>query len=273
MAAAAVFSCAILPASASASVVTSGGISYVSKPEADLFDDHTIVTRCPAGTHVLSGGQSNGGGFDTARQIHSYPVDGDDDDHKLDDGWATRVLTTTAVNFTFWAICAPIPVTYVKEKVDSPPSGEADGEDAKCPGPKVAVGGGMSGDFNVYQMATFPLGGREWTNHFGSNYDGNRKLTMYASCVHANARMFQDDDTQVPSNSQGSARVKCKGHRQIYGGGVLSTGLAGETTVNSTFPLGGGLAPDDEWVSYTDNYDGGEDHLMISYAMCGPSLN
>lgn len=272
----AAFACALVPAPASAEVDTAGGISYVSKRVEALFDDHTVITRCPAGTHVASGGQSNGVGFNTARQIHSYPVDDEsDNDRRPDDGWATRVLTTAATDFTFYAICVPIPVTYEKEKVTPPPFGDQSGEDAKCRRHMDAVGGGMKGDFNVFQVSTFALGGTEWTNHFTSYYNGTRKLTLYASCVDVHTRMFSAD-IQVAPSSQDDATAECNHNkRHVYGGGVVTAGLPGETTINSTFPIapeGGGSAPDDGWRSYEDNFDD-EENLLISYVLCGPALN
>jgi hypothetical protein len=247
---------------ASAAVFDSGGVKYVRKDgNSAITGQAKLTTRCPGGTRVIGGGQSNTGGYGDVHEVNTHPVDLSTDRDKVpDDAWRVTVVAENAATFHSYAICAPFTVTYVKETFAPPGTGFQSNElITECPGDKRIVGGGFEGDPAVFEITSRPSSIQQtygWAARVDSHYSGSEQIVVHAICARRNIRVRHTSQVMPPQSQDVRSRA-CLESERLLGGGQLIYTEWGESAINSGYPQSDddGQAPDDKWVTYGDYYD------------------
>ena len=118
-------------------------VKYVE--ELNVVDPDSIESvdaLCPDGFSVTGGGAFSNGIYQGTKIQDSYPIDGNDNDAKPDDGWRATIWNTSAsgVNTEAQAICAKLKPKYgTKTFTPSLDTGKV-----KCADGSSASGGGIN---------------------------------------------------------------------------------------------------------------------------------
>ena len=212
------------PSAAGATVTSSGGFKYVTKDfTLQPGKARTKRAECPNGTHVLSGGHYNSGGFGDVIGAHSYPYDGDDRDKKPDDGWRAQLRGIgVPVAASVHAICTGRVFPEYAKRTDSVlPDGEEDLTAVPCdPSFLDETGGGSRGPALVREVEGYP-GGDDWTvglaNHGGTAED----VTVYAVCAPLPQNTFgENTPVLAPEDQQTLTEGTCPPSRRTLSGRV-----------------------------------------------------
>jgi hypothetical protein len=258
-------------APASASVVHSGGIAYVTK--AVTVAKHATVTKvvaCPSGTHVVGGGARTSAGYKTLDLRQTFPADLGDKDRKPDDGWGDVLFnqSTKRIKVRAVAVCGDEHVDYVIDKVSLTDSDEQE-HDVACPAGEHVFAGGVRGPASRVRFdATFPSTRTEWGSYYES-IGGAAKAKGYAVCLPA-ASVERFDSIQMAPDARDGMKIACPGGTRAYGGGLTSNATRPDIILNS-------LAPDlaighnGGFQGFAD-IDAPYDVEITFYAMCGPTL-
>ena len=263
---------AALSVPASASVMNSGGIAYVTKTV--TVRKHATVTKivpCPKGTHVVGGGARTSAGYKTLDLRQTFPADLRDKDHKPDDGWGDVLFNQSKKKIRVKAVaaCGAEHVDYAVDKVSLPDSSVEQEHDVACPAGDYAFGGGVRGPANRVRFdSTFPSTDTDWGSYYAS-IGGTSKAKSYAVCLGATPA-YSDVSIQMAPNARDGAKPPCPGGTRIYGGGIVS---------NATRPniILGSAAPDPA-IGQNGGFQGFSDidatfDVEISIdAVCGPTL-
>lgn len=264
-----------LASSASAGVVTSGGVRYASK-NLTLQPHKTAraTAACPRHTHVLGGGAFSAAGFGTTDLRQSYPADLGDRDKKPDDGWGNVVRNTTNVPelVILRASCGKANVRYVAKQHAVTTGGEQE-QDTPCPGPLSAYSGGVSGPTRVAFDSSFPVdvGSKSGWGSYATAENKDAKATYYTVCLARAVTYAVTSYDNVPNNEESGGRSECPTNRRAYGAALVSNGTRPDVIINTLAPV----APDNSYDSSAAGYYDftGAFTLDITVtATCGPTL-
>ena len=257
---------------ASASVVHSGGIAYVTKTVA--LGKHATVTKvvaCPKGTHVVGGGARTSAGYKTLDLRQTFPADLGDKDRKPDDGWGDVLFNRSKKQIAVKAVaaCGREHVDYVTDKVPLTDSTFEQEHDVACPTGEHVFGGGVRGPADRVRFdSNFPSTDTEWGSYYES-VGGTATAKSYAVCLHATSVMRVDAIQNAP-NARDGKKPACPGGTRAYGGGLNSNATRPGIILNSAAP--------DPAVGQSGGFQGFADidasyavEITI-YAMCGPTL-
>jgi hypothetical protein len=130
-------------------------VTYASKDFAFSPTPQSFArAKCPAGTHVYSGGWS----ADSAFNLNSsFPIDNQDSDHRRDDGWAIYVDGGGSATGTVYVACGERSPTY--RKVNKPaPANQRTGVHIRCPKHRFVYGGGEENSGGYLEADASDLG-------------------------------------------------------------------------------------------------------------------
>lgn len=241
----------------------------------------TVTVQCPAGTHVLGGGQYVLAANQDAIVHSSAPFDGADAGTIPDDGWRSRVdsINGSHNTVTEYAICSTEQPAYRARTVtlNSPAQPHLR---SPCPAGDSALGGGVDISpkyLSAYVTVSVPGPGASWDGHAVAGLANavNQKVTDWAICAPANAA-YRSVSGVVAPNSFGEASASCPAGTRAVGGGVRVPDFAMSNfdidvrpTIFSPFDgPDGDFVPDDGWQVEADDWGGGG-HLMVeSTAIC-----
>jgi hypothetical protein len=263
---------AAMSAPASASVVHSGGIAYVTK--AVTVGKHATVTKivaCPKGTHVVGGGARTSAGYKTLDLRQTFPADLKDTDHAPDDGWGDVLFNQSKKTIKVRAVaaCGDVPVHYVTEKVSLPDTALEQEHDVACPSGEYTVGGGVRGPANRVRFdSNFPISETEWSSYYAS-IGGVSKAKSYAVCL-TTMPMLHVATIQHAPNARDGAKPACPPGTRIYGGGIVSNATRPSIILNSAAP-DPAVGQNGGFQTFSD-IDATFDVGISIYAMCGPAL-
>jgi hypothetical protein len=148
------------------------------------------IAKCPAGTHVISGGVHRDGSVNLGIFINSTrPVDLGDANHKPDDGWGIEMDNGSAQQqpVTEYAICAKVPLAY-RHATSTVTPGHQKGMLATCPNGRFAFSGGefnTGGYGNAHlntlapRLLTSTVG---WQSFLDNHSGADLTQTAYAVC-------------------------------------------------------------------------------------------
>jgi hypothetical protein len=267
---------------ATATVTSAGGVKYVSKRiQVDGKSRATGVADCPRSTHVLGGGELNGGGYGSIKLSQSFPEDSGDGGTKPDDGWEVRVRNGKShqVPVKVQAICGDTRVQYAKHRFDVPAMTETDERDQSCPANTFAYSGGVGAGPNsrIYLNSTFPVnpsstGATAW-GAYVDNPSGQTKATVYAVCGKSKPKVVTQVLSGLPLASQsGTTTPPCPAVKHGYGGGLTTTAGYSDLAINSLGPIPVAGAPGREWRALADVIGPFSPSITV-YILCGPALS
>jgi hypothetical protein len=219
---------------ASASVTTAGGYKYVSKTYQvanEYYGD--LEAKCPQGTHVLGGGQSNTAPNSQLITHHSAPLDSGDQNTTTDDGWRVALDSIGDYEVTVRAICGTRPVSYVKDHFMAGPMAETERAVA-CPDGTRPMSGGTTGPIDIVEAETFP-GSGAWGVTVDNHASSDVKVKDYAVCADFDVTSTGHSRT-LHSKSGGTVNVDCSADRYVVGGGVSTSGDIADFTIRALRP-------------------------------------
>lgn len=276
-----------LPAFASATVDTSGRLTYVTRDApAPAGVQAAKRARCPAGTRVTGGGAYTSGETVADEIATSAPFDGRDRNRLPEDGWLAEVNTEpgSGHTMTVMAICAPFAkLRYVRETaIVRPQRGRT--AVAPCPAGTLPLGGGAltTGSSTAISLRqTFPwekpgsVQGWDGWIATANNLTGRRRsVTTYGICKRitgeASYNTIGSFDGVSPLLRSGQVTAECSAGLHASGGGAsISSGLRGDLA--GTLAEDGDdddSAPDDLWHGWFNNETGGTDVLRATALIC-----
>lgn len=264
----------VVAAGASAAVVSSGGLKYVTKSFSLVpGKPRTHEAPCPKRNHVLGGGHYNSGGFGEAIGLHSYPYDGDDRNKQPDDGWAAMQRAFgEAQPAQVYAICARVTPDYAKKTETVPPDAAEDRVLVKCPLNTLDVtSGGSRGPASVRGLSGLFLGVNQWQQGVANHGTTAREVTVFAICSTLDVDAGQAQ-VVAEDGKQTFAQAQCPAEAPHVVGGALSTNytgtIMGNTAVAATLPHQFTTAFDG-WRVWLDNYNAIDMNLHVA-AICVP---
>jgi hypothetical protein len=254
-------------APADATVVKSGGLSYVSKsfePEPNAVK--TLVARCPTGTHVWAGGHYNTGGFGEALPRHSYPYDSGDAGKAPDDGWKVQISALEGVVVRVYATCADPKPRYEQGSLPIAPNAQG-GTSVDCDQGFEAASGGTSGNRDLNEVKSGPDVGFGWFVAVDNYSLSPRTIKTFAVCIKRERLDAADNDEVLPRTQEGHS-VECPAGTRIVGGGVGNVGQVTDIAIAASSPLGVGNTGADGWQVYLDNFDDTTTYAFSVFATC-----
>jgi len=271
---------ATAPGTAAASF---GTLSYqVHGPvNAAVNFERAVTASCPAGSHVLGGGQYILAADKDAIVHASAPFDGGDADKIPDDGWRSRVDSFNGADNTVteYAICSTKQPTYRSTAVTLH-GPAAPHLRSSCPAGDSAVGGGVDISpkySSAYITVSDPGPGASWDGHAVAGLASavNQKVTDWAICAPA-AVTYRSTSGLIAPNSFGEASARCPAATRVVGGGVRvpefgpgDRDVDVRPTISSPFDgADGDFVPDDGWQIEADDWGAGGDLMIQATAIC-----
>jgi hypothetical protein len=220
---------------ASASVTTAGGYKYVSRAF-QFGDDYygDLEAKCPQGTHVLGGGESNDAPASQLIAHDSAPLDTGDQGNTTDDGWRVGLDSKGHYTVTVSAICGTRQVSYVRDHFSADPNGTTERALA-CPDGTSPMSGGTTGPQKTRETETFP-GSGSWAVSVVSTASADNTVKDYAVCAHFSATAT-GHTKMLGGMSGGTINVDCSSAgRYTVGGGTSTVGGPGGFAIRSLRP-------------------------------------
>jgi hypothetical protein len=268
---------------ASAAVVKSGRLSYVTKRFA-ISPGHTAKFKaaCPTRTRVIGGGFYNNLGYGTVLGAHSYPYDSADHNKLPEDGWAAMVHDYAKhPTVTIYAICARVFPDYIQETKTVGSGGNIDWF-VPCTGANGYVtAGGTRGPFAARETVNLPdqsidPAGTQWTGNTYNVSMSAHRVTAIAICTNLAVTYVTSGDVYVPSHTQGHAEATCPVEApHIAGGGTAvfaSSADSGNVAIVASEPQGFGSSAIDGWQGWVDDYDPAAQAPFFALASCIPRV-
>lgn len=267
-------------APAPASVVKSGGVSYVTKT-VNVKPHHFVrkVVACPKHTEVLGGGAGSHGGFQTDVVQQTYPADLKDKDRKPDDGWGAVVQNTRdkATGASVTAVCGKTKTLhYVSLKVPLTASHTDAEHDVECPTGQFAYSGGVSASpaRALKLESDFTYSASNGHDVWGAYYQSSKDLTATSYAVCSTVEPMQADVTldNLSAGARHGQNVECPANTRVYGGGIVTTASYPAVKNNSIEPkppTHGGNGSFAGFMDVTATYM----PQMTITAICGPKLS
>ena len=258
-------------ATTAASVVRSGGLSYVTKsypPKTDAV--RTLKAPCPTGTHVWAGGHYNDAGFSEALPRHSYPYDGRDRGASPDDGWKVQVSADAGVTVSVYATCADRRPRYEGKSVPAPGEFKT-GDEVRCDKGFEAVAGGTKGYQHAIETAGSPGFGISWFFAV-DNYGEDRFIQAFAVCLGRDVSAPGSNEEVLPLTQEGHS-VSCPAGTRVVGGGVGVAAPFRDIAIAASRPFGFGNTGDDggrsTWTTSTTPTRTRSPRLQRAWNRCG----
>jgi hypothetical protein len=270
---------ATAPASALASF---GTLSYTVRGPVGTYPntEHSFTAGCPAGTHVLGGGQYILAADRDVIVHSSAPMDKSDNDPIPDDGWRSVIDGFNGAHYTAteFAICSTKQPTYVSKAVTL--NGPAQPKlRTSCPAGEGVAGGGVDirAQYNsAYITTSTPGPGDSWEGHAVAGLRmPHQKVTDWAICAPAKLT-YQSAYGEVADNSFGEASASCPAGTRVVGGGVRTpdfpfsqSDVDMRPTISS--PVDGpdsDFVPDDGWQVEADDWGAAGSLMVESTAIC-----
>ena len=257
---------------ADASVVKSGGFSYVTKPfEPPPNTVRTLVAKCPPGTHVWAGGHYNSGGFGESLPRHSYPYDSGDAGTAPDDGWKVQTSASEGVVVRIYATCAEPKPRYEQGSLPVAPNAQG-GTSVDCDQGFEAVSGGTSGNRDLNEVKSAPDLGFGWFVAVDNYSLDPETIETFAICIRRERFDAFDNEEVLPRTQEGHS-VDCPAGTRIVGGGVGNAAQTTDIAIAASRPVGAGNTGADGWQVYLDNFDDATTYAFSVFATCVKPLN
>jgi hypothetical protein len=265
---------ALAASGAPAAVDSAGGIKYVTEGSVIAASkSKTLTAKCPKGTHVISGGERNGEGYDGARLLQSYPLDGSDADDKPDDGWRTRVENRGSgkIHVKTQAFCGKVKTKYTSVRFTATGSSETGEETSSCPPNTFVWSGGFAAPNNAKLVlnSTFPSGNQEW----GIYVDNPKPVPEDNAAVFAVCGEVEPDyPTSSAPNVNTQVRIvqACPQGDFAYSGGMGTTAGYEAAAISDLAQKPASGKPGRKVLGVFNNLI--TQHLFTLYAVCGPPL-
>jgi hypothetical protein len=188
-------------------------------------------------------------------------------------GWNADVnnASTAPTGFSVYAVCATKPAGYLQQesaKVKNP-AGSQNGAGYLCPNNDQLLGGGelsSSRSSLVNLDSSWPSGTRIWYVYVNNASSSAATFNVFHVCAKLNVstthyQLVSGTPKSNPSGAQTEATVFCPGGLSSIGGGVVSSSLSLEVTLNTTFPFAGGWGGD-------ENNASGATATLTAYLLC-----
>ena len=267
-------------APAPASVIKSGGVSYVTKT-VHVEPHHFVrkVVACPKHTHVLGGGAGSNGGFQTDVIQQTYPADLKDKDKTPDDGWGVVVQDTRdkATGASVTAVCGKTKALQYVSMKEQVTASHTDAEhDVECPTGQFAYSGGVSapatGALRLESDFTdsAPNGHEIW----GAYFQASKALTATSYAVCGTVEPMQAGVTldNVSAGARNGKNVECPAGTRVYGGGISTNGAYPDVKNNALEPKPPANGGNGSFAGFMDNTATYALDMTIT-AVCGPKLS
>ncbi|MGW2310800.1 hypothetical protein [Actinomadura luteofluorescens] len=206
--------------------------------------------KCPAGTVVLGGGESNTVLLPTGIELVSSNPD------IYDNGWRTSfVNTSTLLNATVrtQAICAGgIPgyrFSYLQDQLI--PRGRVRREfNHTCPAGTVTLAGGSDGTQGLRLLDSYPGASNDWvTTVFNTALNSDLHTTLFNVCGTGITRSLEvGEGVSLSKGGRAHASLTCPAGTKVLSGGGENT-PRGSNMITDTFPSSDGRT----WTVYVKN--------------------
>jgi hypothetical protein len=241
----------------------------------------TVSAACPAGSHVLGGGQYVLAADRQAIVHSSAPFDGGDADAIPDDGWRSTVDSLFGGNdqVTEYAICSTKQPVYRFTTMTMAGPNEVQIH-RNCPEGDAVLGGGVSisaGYSSAYVTTSDAADGAAWDAHAIAGLAGkvHQRVTDWAICAPVHAS-YRHATGFAPKNDFGEAAATCPGGTKVVGGGVRTPDLSFadeednvRATISSPFDgPDGNFVPDNGWQVEADNWNATYSFSVGATAIC-----
>jgi len=264
---------------------TEGGVRYAADP--DTYDGTSGFASPETGCggprwHLVGGGSASGGPASDGWQAFDRPLDFDDADDTLDDGWLSGGYGPPgAADMTGYTMCLrDASVRYRFRDVVDAPSGLRSGS-VGCGQANwhAASGSGAIATSGSWVNSSYPIDGDDvgdepddgWSSRVYDTVGGLGGFYVHVVCVRdQQVRYVQRDPIAIGSGASVRRRVACQNDEHVAGGGAKLSGPADEARLVSTFPYDDGdpgAVPDDGWQLKAYNLTGSE-KMLTAYAVC-----
>jgi len=243
---------------------TVGGLRYASDPDTYAPSGFSSPETGCGGSlwRVLGGGSASGGPPGTAWLAFDRPLDYDDVDLTLDDGWLSGGFGPPAeADLTGYTICIREEnIRYRSTVVDSGASGLRTGS-VMCGGTgwQVVTGSVAIATSQSWVNSSFPIDGDDanatpddgWRGRVNDTAGGPGGFYVHAICVRGySVRYVKGASAPLPAGGSVGVKVACAPGEHVVGGGAKISGPPDHSRLVSTYPYDGGDAnqiPDDGW--------------------------
>lgn len=249
------------------------------KQELNLVDADSVETVdvfCPKELHVTGGGAFSNGIYQGTKIQDSYPIDGEDEGSKPDDGWRATIWNASAnsVNTEAQAICTKLKPKY-KTKLFTP---TIDTGRVNCADGTSASGGGISVNesfaFPYELISSRPSAGTQsdsWSDYVIGPGMAATQSIAYGICVsNDDARLrTRVGSVDVPGDNQGGGSVLCKPKEKVLGvGAAANTQQAALVTIFGADSLADPDTKLDDGATITVDHFGMGSVGSEAYAVC-----
>jgi hypothetical protein len=209
------------------------------------------------------------------------PLDFDDANSTLDDGWDASGYGTSNAEFTAYSICVrDATLRYRDRSPADDPTGNRSAS-IGCGGARwdVVSGGLFIATTQSWVSSSRPMDGGDdggapddgWQGAVFDTIGGIGGFAIYAVCAdHLAIRYVRRPAASLPSGSALTRVVRCRAGEHVVGGGARIGGQPENARLVSTFPVDGrdaGAVPDDGWRIRAYNI-AGSDKRVSPYAVC-----
>jgi hypothetical protein len=188
-------------------------------------------------------------------------------------GWSGRVsnASAAATGFSVYAVCAKKMTGYLLQKsaAVSNPAGTQNGAGYKCPKGDDLLGGGelsTSQSTLVNLDSSWPAGTSIWYVYVNNASSAQASFNVYHLCAKLNVsatsyQLVAGTPVVNAAGTQSGASVFCPGGLSSLAGGLVSSSLSIDVTLNTTFPFAGGWGGD-------ENNESGANNTLTAYVLC-----
>ncbi|MFI9551145.1 hypothetical protein [Nonomuraea endophytica] len=228
-------------------------------------DGRQSFVRCPPGTVVLGGGESNTVLLPTGAELTSSNPD------IYNNGWLTSFHNSSQlipVTLRTHAVCGSGITGHEFKLLQDQlvPRGRTRKDfSLGCPAGSLALGGGSDGPQGLRLLESHPGGSNDWqTTVFNISLTSDLRTTLFTICGSGVNRSLQLSDTvRVAKGGRASTSVTCPAGSKVLSGGGDSA-PRGSNLITDTYPSSDGKS----WTVYVKNIVD-EDSFMRVRAFCG----
>ena len=260
-----------------------GTLSYPVRGPVNARVDRatTVSSACPAGSHVLGGGQYVFAATNDSIVHSSAPFDGADRDAIPDDGWRSRIDSFNGAHNTLteYAICSTKQPVYRAKSVTLHAPGQPLLR-SQCPASDSVLGGGVyigPGYSSAYITSSDPAEGASWEGHAVAGLAGvpSQEVTDWAICAPVQP-IYRRAYSLAPHSDFGEAAASCPAGTRVVGGGVRTpdfgpNGQEDDVRPTISSPYDGpdaNFVPDNGWQIEADNWNALYDFWISATAIC-----
>ena len=175
----------------------------------------------------------------------------------------TKTITPTqtiTVTPTITQTTPPLSVEQVHVQIPIPPNGSAH-ETVTCPSGSVVVSGGFAHEIGIRVWHSMK-NGNGWRIHANNSVGTEKKLTIYATCMHnsGGSTNLEFSQTHIDPNGKTNLKVNCPSGSVVTGGGWV-IGTSDSVRLYNSSQSGNG------WQIWVDN-SASNSPLTNVYAIC-----